>query len=97
MRALKHRSVVITEDVFENHRDEAVKWENIGLEHYVALHNAFGNWYAHDAHVKNIMNNGVKIYNPGRNELTVCTPDSFQGYEKSWLLVPADKYQGPTE
>jgi hypothetical protein len=95
---LKFRSVGITEEDFKRNLPKAVKWENLGLEHYIACRRYPGagprGLWAHDGIVKNIDSEKIQIFNPGRRELSDFFPDE---YGVDWFLVKPEDYTGPRE
>jgi len=107
-RILKYRSVRITNEDFHRDRPKAVEWKNLRLEQYIACHkhpdsekldpiSRAEGLYAHDAIVEKIDPGRIKIYNPGRDELTDCFPNSFRVYGTSWFLIRPSDYTGPKE
>ena len=100
-RILMYRSVGITNEDFNRDRPKAVEWKNLRLEHYIACHKHPDSGklglYAHDAIVKEIDPEKIKIFNPGRNELTDCFPNSFRVYGTNWFLIRPSDYTGPKE
>lgn len=98
---LKYRSVSITEEEFKRDLAKAVEWKNLSIEHYVALwrHPTGGPLaiWAHDGIVKKIETDRIKLFNPGRYELSDCYQKSFGGYGTNWFLVKPSDYSGPKE
>jgi hypothetical protein len=105
---LKYRSVSITEEDFNRDLPKAVPWQNLGLEHYIACHNFLSSikdpqecargFIAHDAIVRKITGDIAEIFNPGRRELVVGSPNTPNNlYGADWYLVKPSDYTGPKE